>query len=783
MENKPGSPVEIVETVKQKFSSSEEKRRNLRLEHAFAELSLGNIQVLKSDEFVQGLVDYLLRDPEEDREFKTKLLLSLGEGALSPDLNTRERALAVLSHAGENFLQHDDQGGVFLLVNCFCKWLEHETEILPGLAVLVKRMERLAAWLMARSSWQEGERVLTLFHQIHSHSLAKGVAVRSVISKTLERMATKATLGHLTNSYLLEDDSQQLLRKLLLVFEAKAAKYLLHRLIQSSKRKDRLMLINLLPAFGTRAVPFLEECLKKEPPWAIIRNVIAVLSEIRDDSCYPLIRKYFHHKDKRVQHEMIRYVVIIGGEAATHRLLEGLGAVNDDLKAYIVRLLADHGKREQTILDALCELAEARSGFSRSGNLLINTIIATLRTFPCKKSLDLLERLRTQYAHEPGNDQILLRIEEARKVIVPHLRHHQQRIDGMPEMVSFYNDPQQTQLALNRIAEIEEQLRTLISFGDMQGVGELLYDKACAAARDKDFEVAEKLRDRLLEINPLALNEVLELGELIEEHKTTLIPSHHVEIWSELYDEMTTEEFNALYYVLRQEDYRKGEIIVQAGETDASLYFINSGQIGLTCLSGGNESFLKRIGPGNILGSEQFFAPSVWTVTLRALTDVQIQVLDHAQLLTITKEFHGIEDTLQHYCRKFAKVPELLKMSGDERREYPRYSVTLYTRNVLLDHYGNKGKRIFRGELIDICRNGLAFTIKISSRNNAKLLLGRQIISEIQGAEGEIVTECSGLIVGVRPQNEIVSEFTVHIKLTKKIEDTAFNSIIALRNL
>ncbi len=782
MENKPGSPVEIIETVKQKFSISEEKRRNLRLEHGFTELSLGNIQVLKSDEFAQELVDYLVRDPEEDRGFKTKLLVSLGEGAISSDLSTRERALAVLSHAAENFLHHDDQDGVILLANCFCKWLEHETELLPGLAVLVKRMERLAAWLLARSFWQEGESVLILFQRIHTHSLAKGAAVRSVISKTLERLATKTTLGHLTNSYLLEDDRTQLLGNLLLVFEAKAAKYLLHRLIQSSRRKDRLMLINLLPAFGTRAVPFLEECLKKEPPWAIVRNVIAVLAEMRDDSCYPLIKKYFRHKDKRVQHEMIRYVVIIGGEAATHRLLEGLEAVNDDLKAYIVRLLADHGKSEKTILDALCDLAEARSGFSRSGNLLINTMIATLRTFPCRKSLDLLDRLQAQYALGPGNDQILLQIEEARKVIVPNLRHQQQRSDDLPEMVSFYNDPKQTQLAMDRIAHIEEQLRRLISLGDMQGVGELLYERACSAARDKDFEVAEKLRDRLLEINPMALNEVLELGELIEEHKTTLIPSHHVEIWSELYDKMTTEEFNALYYVLRQEDYRKGEIIVQAGETDASLYFINSGQIGLTCLSGGSESFLKRIGPGNILGSEQFFAPSVWTVTLRALSDVQIQVLDHAQFLTISKEYQGIEDTLQRYCRKFAKVPELLKMSGDERREYPRYSVTLLTRNVLLDHYGKKGKRIFRGELIDICRNGLAFTIKISSRNNAKLLLGRQIISEIQGIEGEVLTECSGLIVGVRPQNEIVSEFTVHIKLTRKIEDTAFSTIIALKN-
>jgi hypothetical protein len=159
---------------------------------------------------------------------------------------------------------------------------------------------------------------------------------------------------------------------------------------------------------------------------------------------------------------------------------------------------------------------------------------------------------------------------------------------------------------------------------------------------------------------------------------------------------------------------------------------------------------------------------------------VHLQVLDHKIFLKIADEFPGIEEKLRQYCCKYAEVPALLKMSGDDRREYPRFSLTLFTQNVLFDPYGNKGKRSFRGELVDISRNGLAFIVKVSTRDNAKLMLGRQIVSEIRGIGDDVVTECSGIIVGVKYHNVIAKDFTVHVKLSQKIEDAAFSKIIGL---
>jgi hypothetical protein len=352
-------------------------------------------------------------------------------------------------------------------------------------------------------------------------------------------------------------------------------------------------------------------------------------------------------------------------------------------------------------------------------------------------------------------------------------------MNNSQDVVSFDNDPVQQQLALEKVRKAEEEIQALVRAGQIQQAGQLIYDQGITAAKIKDFAVAELLRDRLLEINPMAFTEVIQLGEFIDEQKSTSITSHHLEIWSELYEEMTTEEFNQLYYSLRQENYHKGDIIVRSGETDNNLYFLNSGYISLSCDAGGKEIFLKRMQPSNVLGGEQFFSLTVWTVTLRALSEIQVHVLDHEVFKKIAEDYPGIEDKLRNYCQKHAQVPELLKMSGDDRREYPRYPVILHTRNILLDPFSNKGKRSFNGELFDISRQGLAFTIRISNTDNARLLLGRHIMTTIIIGDEEL-TQQNGVVVGVRLYEPIMQDYSVHVKLSKKIDEAIFKRIVSI---
>jgi hypothetical protein len=783
MENKNGPQSDVLENIKKKIAAAEEERRELRFIYTLNDFEQGNVQVLKNNEFYKGLESYLLKNSPENIDNRLQLVLRICEGVLVEEIQVRERASALLSSVTEFHLNKHDKAIMLVLVRGLCNWLEFETEMLPGFSVLNKRLEDVLIWLLNNSYWQETEEVVILLHRIRAGSLKKSKAIKSLTNKTLQTLESNIILERLTDEYLQGNEQQRLFQNILFCIGHKAAIYLLNRVIISHSRTERLDLVNLVSSFGKGAVPALEDCLGSNPPWTAVRDVIHIISKIGNDANYDLIEQYFGYADERLQHEMIRCVLELGGKMMKPRLIKGLGYVRDRLKIHILHLLVEHEDHDENVFKVLLDLADKRSTFSvQSDHDLMFALIAAFKKFPCKESVEQLVKMWSDCSSGPGTEQIALYIDDALKYIEPKIRHNLQNIGDFQNLVSFDTDPVQQRRAFEKVRKTEEQIQVLVRAGEIQRAGQLIYDQAIASAKMKDFSVAELLRDRLLEINPMALEEVIQLGEFIEEQKNTSITSHHLEIWQELYEEMTTEEFNELYYALRQENYHKGDVIVQSGETDNHLYFLNSGYISLSCIVGGKEIFLKRMQPSNVLGADQFFSPSVWTVTLKALGETQVHVLDHAELVRISENYPGIEEKLRKYCQKYAQVPELLKMSGEDRREYPRYSVDLPTRNVLLDPYGNKGKRIFNGQLFDISKQGIAFTIKISSTSNARLLLGRHIMTTVIIGDEEL-PQLNGVIVGVRLHESIMQDFSVHVKLTKTFDEITFKKISSVAGI
>ncbi len=777
MENKYSKHPETLRNIKEKIASAEKERRELRFSYSLDNFNHGNIQVLKNDEFYTELESYLSSPSSDKKDKSQQSLLCLCKAVVAEDIQVRERASALLSSAAEFYLNLNDKEIMLLLMRGLCGWLEFETEMLPGFAVLNSRLEAVSFWLLNNSCWEEAEKVFVLLDRIQSGSLKKSKVIKSLTGKTLQNFGKNFILEKLTDEYLQENEQQQLFQNILHCIGHEVVVYLLNRVIHSDNRTERLDLLKLISSFGILAIPALEDCLEGNPPWTVVRNVIYIVSEIGHDGNYALIAPYFRHADERIQLEMIRCILKLGGKMMKPRLIMGLGIVRDRLKIHILHLLAEQEDNDKKVLKELLDLVgDGKTFTAQSSHDVMSALIAILKTFPYTESVGLLEKMRVELKNQQGAELLLLQIDDAQKVIEPQIRHKLQNVKDFQDIVSFANDPVQQQLAFEKVRKTEEEIQVLLRAGKTEQAGQLIYDMATASAKAKDFSVAEMLRDRLLEINPMALGEVIQLGDFIDEQKNTSISSHHLEIWSELYEEMTTDEFNELYYALRQENYHKGDVIVQSGETDNNLYFLNSGYISLSCNIGGREVFLKRMQPGNVLGDDQFFSTSVWTITLRALSEIQVNVLDHAMLEKINKNYPNIEEKLRKYCLKHAQVRELLKMAGDDRREYPRFSVDLPVQNVLMDPYGNKGNRTFVGQLFDISKQGFAFTIKISNSKSARLLLGRHIMTTIIIGDKKMPQQ-EGVIVRVRQHEQMENDFSVHIKLSKEIDDIFFKEI------
>ena len=102
------------------------------------------------------------------------------------------------------------------------------------------------------------------------------------------------------------------------------------------------------------------------------------------------------------------------------------------------------------------------------------------------------------------------------------------------------------------------------------------------------------------------------------------------------------------------------------------------------------------------------------------------------------------------------------------------------SKHTLLDEYGNPGVRSFKGELADFSTGGFSVYIRISRKENARLLLGRGIKTTIPIDEGQVV-HCSGQIVAVRSQQYVGSDYSVHVQLKEPLEEHVIKRIVSMQ--
>lgn len=769
----------IRENIHAQLKSLEDDRKKIRFQHSLGKFISGEYSSLKNDEFIQGLSVSFRKENFPEIDTLNATLEALSGAILTSDTSVRKRVLPILYQAANFFLSLGHREGILCVNSIMLEWLRSENETLPGAESINKKIEECLTWMFKHEIFEEIEYPFHILHEISIGDIYSNPAMKAMVGKCLKNLAVVGNLKKITEGYFKDKEKRELYHNILVSLSPDSVFYILDLAVQSDKKGERIALIKLIGSFGNAAVESLASCLESRPSWAVVRNIIYIIGEIGDPANYHIIEKFHGYPDERVQLESIGTTIKLGGEEKRKRLIGALLQVNERLKLHILRLLLEEGTDDELLYEALVKLVGLRATFSYSaGTELLSSIITYLKMFPTPDTVKLLLEMRRDYEKGADVGQVVLLIDEALSSVEPQIRHGSQVIKGSDDnVVIFDNDPEQQQYILEMLQGIEDAVQKHLRVGDKKAASAYIYEQAISATHQGNFSVAEKLKDRLLEVNPLALSEVVKIGEVIDGQRTVAITPHHIEIWQELYERMTTKQFNALYYNSFQESYRRGDIIVRSGETDNCLYFLNSGTISLTCDSGKNEIFLRKMNPGDILGAEQFFAASVWTITLTALSSVQLHVLDQEGWQKVLAEAPELEEKLEIFCQRYEKIADLVRMTGDDRRLESRHQLHLKTRHILLDPFGQKSKRSFRGELIDLSRSGIAFTIKLANQKTAKTLLGRQILSYLD-MDGAVYPEFAGLVVGVRMFDAFSQKYSVHVKLAKIIGEPQFKSII-----
>ena len=161
----------------------------------------------------------------------------------------------------------------------------------------------------------------------------------------------------------------------------------------------------------------------------------------------------------------------------------------------------------------------------------------------------------------------------------------------------------------------EQLVDQYISQDNKESAVKLLFKLIVAYAKGKDFVRAEALKDKLFKVDPMAIKEIIESGEIIEEEKNKSKDKKHMTIWSEMYSKLSEEETNTLYYAMRPGTCDIDKPLFVQGKENTKLYFIRQGQVKLIWDLDGREVLLDTLGPGQILGEDTFFGHTLCTTS------------------------------------------------------------------------------------------------------------------------------------------------------------------------
>jgi CRP-like cAMP-binding protein len=193
----------------------------------------------------------------------------------------------------------------------------------------------------------------------------------------------------------------------------------------------------------------------------------------------------------------------------------------------------------------------------------------------------------------------------------------------------------------DQLAAREGEVKVLVEQDKRDEAGDKLFELIVDCARGGDINNANRLRDMLYDVDPMALTSIIKANEIIDEAMSGAISEDFVQAWSGLHDALTGDEFMALYHSLEKHEVGGGKTVVKAGSRLDALFFVNKGNLSVICDCMGKDVEVKTLEPGTMIG-ENFFQPSIWTVSVVTITPVELFILRQKQLLALVEKFPGI---------------------------------------------------------------------------------------------------------------------------------------------
>lgn len=302
-------------------------------------------------------------------------------------------------------------------------------------------------------------------------------------------------------------------------------------------------------------------------------------------------------------------------------------------------------------------------------------------------------------------------------------------------------------------------------------------DNIKAAAASLDFAGADRLHEELMEKHPAALSEVLQSAGIIEEAKTSNIDRDHLAIWDELYQTLTEEETNCLFYSLKEITVPPKKRILAHGSYNSKLFFIDKGSVTVFITKENKNKVIAQLGRGDLLGEYTFTSICLCSASVVSTSEVTMRYIDSSAAEQWVDKQPALYDKIVEFCRKSGKIDDIVKNKELEKRTHERFIIQGAVHATVLDKEGRKTKSSLRGSLSNISEVGCCFDLHCSKREIAKALLARNC--HIQFTVNPKGKEFSFAQIGriVRMSFHLHNDYSAHVQFLKPLSEKVLKAL------
>ena len=272
------------------------------------------------------------------------------------------------------------------------------------------------------------------------------------------------------------------------------------------------------------------------------------------------------------------------------------------------------------------------------------------------------------------------------------------------------------------------------------------------AVKVGDFQTAKSLRDKLIESNPMAISEGIKTAEMIEDGMSAAIDLDHLAIWPGLYDQLSIEERNCLFYSMKQYVLPEKRLLLKYGSVNNRLFFLEKGNVSVAIPQDDNKfKIVAQLGRGDIIGDYTFATMALCSASVISKTTLQVRCLERKMAERWDEEHPGLYAKVMAFCKQHGQVKEIIARKEQEVHHNLRHSVNGLVKGILLDEKGQATEVVYNGELEEISRSGCSFTIRCNKSSIVKTLLARSLSLNFicRKNDKDITFTCQGKVVKV----------------------------------